>query len=144
MSKKIITAREILEQKTSNLAQTKFDTNGFVNEIGRFFLKHEVWDTLTVKPVIFARHKEVIAAHNITGGWLYIKTPYECDKYASIFNFGKDEDWNKAHAFFHDFSHEMMHVDSAFVKNAIATLQVIAGYVVKYNKKDNTYTVSLQ
>lgn len=145
MAKKIITARDVLAQKSEGQEPTKFDTNGFINTVGRFFLRHEVWDTIMVKPVIFAKHKKFVEAHEITKGWFYIRTVYEHDKYGRIFDWKKNhDDWNLDWNYHRDFKSKCIHVDAPFIKNAIATLQVMGGYTVKYSRKDEAYIVSLQ
>lgn len=139
MPQKIITAREILAQKEQVTA--KFDANGFINQVGRFFLKHNSWDVIYVKPVVFAKHKKLVETWNITKGWLYIRDYHDSDKYSDIFSL-KDE-IDLMLAFFRDFDSGQISVDEPFIKNAITALQVIAGYVVKYDRKKKAYRVSL-
>lgn len=144
MSKKIITAREILAQKEQDKIAQKFDANGFINQVGHFFLKHEVWEAIYVKPVNFAKHEKLIKTWEITKGWLYIRNCWESDKYSEIFDWKKNkEDFELESRFFSDFDIGCISVDEPFVKNAVAALQIMAGYVVKYDRKKKAYKVTL-
>lgn len=143
MSKKIITAREILAQKEQGKEPTKFDTNGFINQVAHFFLKHEVWDAIYVKPVLFAKHKKVLEHWKITKGWLYVRE-WELDKYSEVFDIKHCEgDLKLELDFFHEFMTGCINIDEPFFKNALAVLQVMGGYVVKYDRQKKAYKVTL-
>ena len=134
MAKKMITAQSILQEK--GFQQNKFDTNGFCELVGNFFLSHEVKSVLQLVPKRFVAMKEAPACGYIdcTADDYWQKRvedpsdPVDFSFYIQMVNRGLTK--------------PMIYVDEPFIKNCAHLLALMGGYVVKKQPKGR-FLVSL-
>lgn len=138
MAKKIITAADVLAKKGA-ASGYKFDTNGLINEVARFFLDvGETWDKTYIVPCNFQKYQEAIDKLDITSGWFSAFNYKEADKYLNIIF---DDYLNGMKI--PDFKPYGIHVDEQYIKPALIAVEIMGGYVVKYDKKAKAYAVTL-
>ena len=134
MAKKWITAKDILAEK--GFQPNKFDTEGFNNLIGKFFLEHEVKDTIIVRPARFIEMKDAPACGYINQldtdiWWQRVRDPNDsfdsCDYIIAM-----KKGW----------VHPTIVVDEPFIKNAVYMANLTGGYIVKKGKSGR-YVISL-
>lgn len=138
MVKKIITAADVLAKK-GTAPGYKFDTNGLINEVARFFLDvGETWDKTYIVPCNFQKYQEAIDKLGITSGWFSAFTYKEADKYLNKIW----EDYLNGMKI-PDFEPYGVYVDEQYLKPALIAIEIMGGYVVKYDRKAKAYAVSL-
>lgn len=138
MAKKIITAADVLAKKGTAIGY-KFDTNGLINEVARFFLDiGETWDKTYIIPCNFAKYQEAIDKLGITSGWFSAFNYKDADKYLRKI---WDDYLNGMKI--PDFKPYGIYVDEQYIKPAVIAVEIMGGYVVKYEKKAKAYAVTL-
>lgn len=130
----MITAQSILQEK--GFQQNKFDTNGFCELVGNFFLNHEVKDTITLIPQRFIEKEDAPECGYI-------------DATADDYWQKQIEDPNNPVDFgfyllmkSHGCTKPAIYVDEPFIKNCAHLLALMGGYVVKKQPKGK-FLVSL-
>lgn len=138
MAKKIITAADVLAKKGTATGY-KFDTNGLINEVARFFLDvGETWDKTYIVPCNFQKYQEAIDKLGIISGWFAVFDYKEADQYLHKI---WDDYLNGMK--FPDFKPYGIYVDEQYIKPALIAVEIMGGYVVKYDRKAKAYAVSL-
>ena len=138
MAKKIITADDVLAKKGA-ASGYKFDTNGLINEVSRFFLDvGETWDKTYIVHCNFQKYQDAIDKLGITSGWFSAFNYKEADKYLNIIF---DDYLNGMKI--PDFKPYGIHVDEQYIKPALIAVEIMGGYVVKYDRKAKAYAVTL-
>lgn len=155
---KLISAQTILKEK--GFVQNKFDTNGFMQAVGQYFLENSIESKLLLIPSRFIEiDKEVyiegktyknpleITDDDIKVGY---KVQTEMDKKypqwaAWLIDLNKrnaDLTWAQVHL---DISYPRIIIDKPFFENAAATLRLMGGYVVEkqMKKRQKRYWVTL-
>ena len=139
---KIIQAKDILKAK--NYVQTKFDTNGFLSVVGKYFMESDVNAVLRVLSERFADidpdnedEKQFrdyyklgkITQSDIDRGYLPVleEVPFECTNCVS-----KESYWNSV---YQGYYRPRIVVDRPFVRNAVFALRTLAGYNVEPVRK---------
>lgn len=149
---KIMSAQSILKEK--GFVQNKFDTNGFMNAVGRYFLENGVEDKLLLVPFRFldisADGDFPYNPFNITDEEekLGYKAQTERDgrgrvKYIVDLFENNFEEYRKEQDA--GLLVPRIIVDKPFFENAAATLRLMGGYVVEkqMKKKRKLYWVTL-
>lgn len=154
---KIISAQSILKQK--GFVQNKFDTSGFMEAVGQYFIDNKVEDRLLLVPHRFLDIDRTVGADGKETFNLFGVTEDEQKlgyKVQTAMNklIGQPEwvvDMNKNDWERFRWNLEMgiavprIIVDKPFFENAAGLLRVMGGYVVekRIRKKRKTYTVTL-
>lgn len=154
---KIISAQSILKQK--GFVQNKFDTNGFMQAVGQYFLDNSVEAKLLLVPFRFLDIKREV----IDGIECETFNPFHIEKDEEAVGYKVQTATNSAGEiayarllFEFDFDNFQQQreagilvprivVDRPFFENAAATLRLMGGYVVEKQtkKKRKLYWVSL-
>lgn len=120
---RITTAQDILKAK--GYKSTKFDTNGFLQAVGAYFLEHDVKAKLAI---VSLRFLDV----PYDGGCLALTSDERTAGWKARLEMDCDGEWK-------EFAEKMFHphvvVDAPYYTNALALLQVMGGYVVEKNGK---------
>lgn len=159
MVKKLVSAKDILAEK--GYVQHKFDTAGFTDAVVRYFRKHGVEATLTVRP---RRFVESPGCYPDCGWFAYTEWTQSFKQslekmfeIRSIRKYGDEEDFDiRKHKkeclpYFFDYVKETVKkepyivVDEPFCKNAVNMLAIMQGFIVKSRRKngEKEYIVSL-
>jgi hypothetical protein len=133
MPQKLISAQAILAEK--GYVMPKFDTDGFNNAVVEFFRAHGPEVRLQITPVRFINFDWLPKQ-----GWkaFFSEKDWECiiNDENNSFDYWKFQDTIRAVS-----GNPQIFVDEPFVKNAVAMLQIMGGFVVKKSKKK--YYISL-
>lgn len=149
---KIISAQSILREK--GFVQNKFDTNGFMNAVGQYFLDNKVEDRLLLVPFRFL---------DISRGGDYTFNPFGITEEEEKLGYKvQTENDDKGQVKFivdlfetdfEEYRREMdrgllwsrIIIDKPFFENAAGLLKVMGGYVVEkeIKKKRKLYWVTL-
>ena len=124
---KILTAKEILEK--NGYVENKFDTNGFLELVGKWFSENKIEDKLLI----------------ISKRFIEMSNPPSCG-YIDMTDTDKwvaELSWEQVvYMTQRGLINPIIYVDEPYIKNAVFALRTLAGYVVSRLRKE-TYIVKL-